>query len=346
MEPFTIAMLALQGGTMITNLVLGLKAAKDAKQINEETYRRLSSAAEAYQKEMDGLLPPGTVDPIQLEQFKAEVAKYVPEIAEMVPEKTPQQITESGSAEEQQAQKEALRQYRDLAQTGYDPIAAAQQEAALTASAAQASSARQAALREASQRGLGGTGLDVLAGLGATEQAAVGGRQAALQAQAEAGQRRLQALGSYANLAGQMRQQTTGVESQNVSIMNAFNERAARDLNKYNKYVSEMKNEADLFNLKNQQSRDEANVEMRNRQLLLNTQRQEQAAEARRSARERASTNRYQIQTGLGKMQGQMAGQNLERSYAPWAKLSSDVGEVSKMGMKQAFKNEFGDDED
>ena len=330
-----LGMLAL-GGT-VGEILTGIEAAKDANRIDEQTYYRLKSAGEEYIAEMEGLLPPGTVDPIKWEQFAAEVEKFIPEIADRVPEKTPQQITESGSAEEMQAQKEALRQYRDLSQTGYDPIAEAQQEAALTASAAQASSARQAALREASQRGLGGTGLDVLSGLGATEQAAIAGRQAALQAQSEAGQRRLQALGSYANLAGQMRQQTTGVESQNVNIMNAFNERAARDLNKYNQYVAEMKNEADLFNLKNQQARDEALVNQRNQQMVYDTERREAAERERRQARQGLAKDRYNISTGDTKTWSGKEGRKIERKYAPWQKAFGAVKNIGTAGLSNAI---------
>lgn len=338
MDPFSTAMLIMSAGTVLGEVIVGLNAAREANRINEETYQRLVSMANTYEQEMQGILPPGTVDPIMLEQFKAEVEKYAPEAAEFVPEQTPQQVTETGSAEEMQAQKEALRQYGQLAKTGYDPIAAAQQEAALSASAAQASSARQAALREAAQRGMGGTGLDVLAGLGATEQAAIGGRQAALQAQAEAGQRRLQALGQYGNLAGQMRQQTTGVEQSNVGIMNAFNERAARNLNQYNQYVSEMKNQAQQFNLQNQQRRDEQNVALRNQQQIMNVQRAEAAAEARRAARERALTTGYGIRSGLGQLQGQMRGQALEKETAMYGKAFDTLGDTAEMGLKYGSK--------
>ena len=324
-----VVLATLLMGGLAGEVITGIMAAREAGRIDEQTYQRLVAAGEEYVAEMQGLLPPGTVDPMKWEQFKAEVEKYVPEAAEFIPEKTPQQITESGSAEEQQAQKEALRQYRDLSQSGYDPIAAAQQEAALTASAAQASSARQAALREASQRGLGGTGLDVLAGLGATEQAAVGGRQAALQAQADAGQRRLQALGSYANLAGQMRQQTTGVESQNVNIMNAFNERAARDLNKYNQYVAEMKNEADLFNLKNQQARDEALVRQRNEQMVYDTERREAAERERRQARQDLARSKYEVSTGNTEFWGGKEGRKVERRYAPYQKAFGATRQIA-----------------
>ena len=341
MEPVTTTLAVLQIGSAVADVVVGLKAARDAKKINEETYQRLVNAAETYEAEMEGLLPPGTVDPMKWEQFKAEVEKFAPDIAENIPEMTPQQITESGSAEERQAQKEALRQYGELARTGYDPIAEAQQEAALAASAAQASSARQSALREAAQRGLGGTGLDVLAGLGATEQAAVSGRQAALQAQAEAGQRRLQALSQYGSMAGQMREQATGVEKGNVDIMNAFNERAARNLNQYNRYVSEMKNEADLFNLKNQQARDEQLVNQRNQQMVFDVQRQDQARENRRAARERAVTTKYGIKTGLGQLQGQMRGQELEKTTAAWGKGIDAVQNVADIGTEQFFKSKF-----
>lgn len=348
MEPVSTALLAIQGVAALGQFFTGLNAAREARRINEETYQRLQEAGQQYQAEMEGILPPGTVDPIKWEQFKAEVVKYVPEAAKYVPEATPQQMTEGATAEEQQAQKEALRQYGQLAKAGYDPIAAAQQEAALTASAAQASAARQAALREASQRGLGGTGLDVLAGMGATEQAAVGGRQAALQAQQEAGQRRLQALGAYGNLAGQMRQQGAQTEQANVNIMNAFNERMARNLNQYNQYVAEMKNKADLFNLQNQQAREEALIQQRNLQKAEDTRRLEAAAEARRAARERAATTKYGIQTGLGRLYGEKEGQALEKQTGAWGTgfktISDAVSPWATEAAKSAFKKKPGEE--
>jgi hypothetical protein len=325
---------ALMAAGDIGQMIVGIQAAKEAGRINERTAQKLIDLANTYEKELEGVLPKGTVDPITLEQFKADVEKYVPEASQYVPENTPQQVTEGGSAEEMQAQKEALRQYGQLAKTGYDPIAEAQQQAAMSASAAQASSARQAALREAAQRGMGGTGLDVLAGLGATEQQAVAGRQAALQAQAEAGQRRLQALGQYGNMAGQMRQQTTGVEQSNVGIMNAFNERAARNLNQYNQYVSEMKNQAQLTNLQNQQRRDEQNVGLRNQQLLLNVQREEAAREARRSARERNITGAYGIRSGIGKLQAQSEGQALEKQTGMYGKAFDSLSNIGEASLK------------
>jgi hypothetical protein len=334
-----MAMGALAIGSAIGQYFSGIQAAKEAGRINEETYRRFKEAGEQYYAEMEGILPPGTVDPIQWQQLKKEVERYAPDAAKYIPEAAPQQITEGATAEEQQAQKEALRQYGAMAKAGYDPIAAAQQEQALSASAAQASASRQAALREAAQRGLGGTGLDVLSGMGATEQAAVAGRQAALQAQQEAGQRRMQALGQYGTLAGQMRQQGAQTEQANVNIMNAFNERMSRNLNQYNQYVAELKNKADLFNLQNRQQREEALVQQQNQQKLMDAQRAEAAAEARRAARERAVTTRYGIQTGLAKMSNEQQAQALEKQVASEGQLYQTGGRIGEYGMQQSLKN-------
>lgn len=348
MEPMTMLAVGgiLAGGQAIGNIITGIYAARQAKKINEETFQRLMQTAQAYENEMKGLIPPGSVTPIQLDEFKRTVSDYIPEIAQHVPEATPQQVTEAGVGTERQAQKEALRQYGRMAQAGYDPIAAAQQEAALTASAAQASAARQAALREASQRGMGGTGLDVLAGMGATEQAAVGGRQAALQAQQEAGQRRLQALGAYGTLAGQMRQQGTQTEQANVNIMNAFNERMARNLNQYNQYVAELKNQAQLQNRAEQQRMAEMNVEQANRMRIMNQQRAEAAAEARRSAQERMATTRYGIQTGMAELGGKMAGQQLSRELVPWQQGLSTAGRVGETMLGAYYKQKSKDEDE
>jgi len=331
------AEVALGVGAAIGQTIVGLNAAKDAKRINEETYQRLMATARDYENEMKGLVPPGTVNPVQLQEFKRVVNDYIPEISHHVPESTPQQLTEAGVAPERQAQKEALRQYGRMAQSGYDPIAEAQQEQALTAGAAQASSARQAALREAAQRGMAGTGLDVLAGMGATEQAGVEARQAALQAQQEAGQRRMQALGSYGTLAGQMRQQGAQTEQANVGIMNAFNERMARNLNQYNQYVAELKNQAQLQNRAEQQRTSEMNIEQENRRRLMETQRFDAAQEARRAAQERMATNKYSIQTGMGELSGKMRGQELAAQTAGWGQGLNTLGKVSEEGLKAYY---------
>ena len=333
-------LLALYAGTELLKVLTGLDAAKKANRINQETYDRLKSTAQNYQAEMEGNLPPGSVTPIQLEEFKRVVSDYVPEIAKYLPEATPQQVTEAGVATERQAQKQALQQYGRMAQAGYDPIAAAQQEAALAAGAAQASSSRQAALREAAQRGMSGTGLDVLSGMGATEQAGVQGRQAALQAQAEAGQRRMTALGQYAGLAGQMRQQGTQTEQANVGIMNAFNERMARNLNQYNQYVAELKNQATLQNRAEQQRMAEMNVGLRNQQQIMNTQAAREADEARRAAKERMFGTKYGIQTGLGKLQGEMGGQALGKSTSTWGEGLSSLSKLGEKGLDSYYRSQ------
>lgn len=334
MEPISTSLLLLSAGSAIANIFVGLNAARQAKRINEETYQNLMRIAQNYEAEMQGNLPPGSVTPVELEEFKRVVNDYIPDIAEYVPEATPQQITEGGVAAEKQAQKEALQQYGRMAQAGYDPIASAQQEAALTAAASQASASRQAALREAAQRGLGGTGLDVLAGMGATEQAAVGGRQAALQAQAEAGQRRMEALSKYGSMAGQMREQGTQTEQANVNIMNAFNERMARNLNQYNQYVAELQNQAQMQNRAEQQRMAEMNVEQRNKLKMFNVQAQRDAEKERREAQERMVTTKYGIQSGLGELGGRMRGQELSSKTAGYGQALDTLGRFGQAGME------------
>lgn len=344
--PALAAAAMVYGAGEIGKVFIGLNAARQAKKINEETYQNLKRTAEAYEAEMKGLIPPGSVSEIKLEEFKQVVADYVPEIAKYVPEATPQQVTEAGVSGERQSQKQALQQYGRLAQAGYDPIAEAQQEAALTAGAAQASAARQAALREAAQRGVAGTGLETLAGLGAAEQAGLAGRQAALQAQEQAGQRRLSALGQYATLAGQMRQQGAETERANVGIMNAFNERMARNLNQYNQYVSELKNQAQMQNRAEQQRMAEMNVGLRNQQHLMNIKAQQEAQEARRSALERAATTKYGIQTGLGQLQGRMAGQELGQRTAAWGQGFNALSKLGSTGLSYLTKKDEDEDEE
>lgn len=335
------ALLAVYGAAEFTKLLVGLNAAAEAGRINRETLERLTNLADRYQQEMMGNLPPGTIDPLELEEFKTTIQKYVPEVYKFTPEKTPQQITEASVSGEKQAQKQALQQYGRLAQAGYDPIAAAQQEAALSAAASQASVARQSALREAAQRGMAGTGLESLAGMGAAEQAGMEGRQAALGAQAEAGQRRLQALGQYANLAGQMRQQGTATEQANVGIMNAFNERMARNLNQYNQYVAELQNQAQQQNRSEQLQREQMNWAIRNQQATMNWQAKQRAEAERRAALENVFETKYGIQTGLGKLGGTMDSQVLAKQTAAAGEGLGALSKISSMGMQSYFDSKF-----
>jgi hypothetical protein len=101
-----------------------------------------------------------------------------------------------------------------------------QQAQAARQAQAEASSARQSATMEGQRRGFGYSPLmQAGAGQDAMQRMALSGQQAA----ADAYGRRAGAAGQAAALGGQMFGQDTDIESQNVNIANAFNQRIAQN---------------------------------------------------------------------------------------------------------------------
>lgn len=252
----------------------GAYAAYKKGEISKEDYENRKRIAEEIQGKLKA--PPGTAVEFTPEEY-AYAQQYVPQIAQHIQEKQPQIVTESGSQFEKRMQRDALAKYSNLANTGQDNVADAQREEALFEADSRDKSRRAMILRDMANRGLSGSGMDLLGQQQSSQDAAVGARQASLDAVKQAEVRRLAALGSQANLAGQVRGQNTQVEQTNAQIMNSFNQRLANSKNLYNQQVANTNNDAQRFNIGNKQQVDMANTGLRNQANMNNITRQENA---------------------------------------------------------------------
>lgn len=180
---------------------------------------------------------------------------YAPEAAAYVQEQNPTlvQQTQAG-ATGRQAQLDALRNYRQIAE-GRDPaFQAAMQEAGIRGQQ-DAQSRMDTVLADSQRRGGFNSGMSfqaMLAGnAGSMSNAAAGQRAAAI----ESANRRMSAIGGAASVGGQIAGQELDQQARNADIINQFNERTSRNYQQYLNNKSTLANQAQLQNI---QMRDKA----------------------------------------------------------------------------------------
>ena len=281
-------------------------------------------------------LPEYQQEPLTVEETTL-LQKYIPEIPQYVSEQRPQLITESGAQRERAAQQRALEQLQQRALTGEDAQARAQQEQALFEGRATGESLRQQALRDLAQRGLAGSGAEILSGVGAAAAGERQARQEALNVAAQQDARRQEALSQMANLATTMRGQERAVETSNVDIMNAFNQRVAKSQRAQQSQAAKMRNEAQLRNIGEQQRIAEENIDRRNRAAAYNYERADEIE------RERADLANQKLKTLAGMREGAATSQAatdreagmIERT-APYRSIMEGLGTAAQVG-SQAY---------
>lgn len=192
--------------------------------------------------------PPALAQQIVIDKLKS-VGVYTPEVEEALQQdfSNVAQLAETSKALE--AQKGALAQFQQRAETGLTAEDRAAFNDARRQVAKEARGRREAVLQDFAARGRGGSGVELLAQLDASqaadEQLAAGGDRIA----SEASRRALEALSSGSNLATQMYSQ---------------DENRARAMDELNR-----------FNVTNQMARQERNVNRRNDAQRRNLEREE-----------------------------------------------------------------------
>lgn len=309
-------------GAAAVTAVAGAYSAYQQGKISKEQYKKTKQAFEDLKAKYE--LPDASVQDINLEEYNL-LKQFSPEVASFVEEERPELITESGSGQEKRLQKNALDKYAGLAETGKDPIADAQREQAMFEADQRSRSERANIIRNMAQRGLVGGGTELLGSVAAEDDARANARAASLQGVQDSERRRLQALGNMTNLASDVRNQNLKTESANRDIMNAFTQRVANARNSYNRYAAEQNNEAQKFNINQNQAMANANVDTRNRENTGNIARQEAAKEARRSASNDLAKMEYQGATGLANMAADNSRQNV-------ANITQVIGTAASQG--------------
>lgn len=249
---------------MVLPLVIGAIAVGSAiaQYLSSAEGRRLAAAERRRLEQMVQDVQNPSFDWSKLDPATYQVvAKYQPQVADFVAEQAPQ-LTKMDSADamaSRDAQREALNRLRAQSQ-GNDPLADAELADNL-AQAATANRGRNDAVREDfSRRGQAGGTSEMLAQLLGTqqsnEQAATGARQSFIEAE----KRKLQALRDSTSLAGAVRDDEFRMERGNNDLINGFNLRMATRRQGWADNAAGTMNDAQKFNVGNQQDIANRNV--------------------------------------------------------------------------------------
>jgi hypothetical protein len=295
-------------------------------EISDEQFEKTKEALRKYQDSLQA--PPGTAPKFTPEEF-ASIQQFSPQIAQHVEEKSPEMLTEAKSGAAIRAQNEGLQDLRSRVMSGKDVIADAQQEEALFNADAQAKGRREQILQSMSNRGLSGSGQDILAQLGSSQQAQVNARQQSLDAAKQAEGRRMEALGQMTNLAGNIRGQNRQTEANNADIMNSYNQRLAAGQNAHNQYAAGVNNAAQQYNIGNKTQVDQANVNQRNQANYGNQMRQFNQEQAVRDFNNDKAAKILGAETKTSQMAAEGAKQNVGNWTGVATGIASGVGQVA-----------------
>jgi len=246
MEPMT--MMAVAGGIAATTAIV--------QWYNSEQGRKASASERQQIKRMLENVQSPNFDPRQItpEQFKV-VSKYVPKAAAFVAEQAPQviQAKSEGAIAGRDATMNALNRLKNLANTGTDEESNLLQQEATNATNI-ANRGRQGAITESFQnRGAGGSGLELLAQMSNAQNANDMQAQSSRQGRMRAVQTRLQALRDSADIGSRVRGEAIDIESRNNDVWNGFNQRTSQRQQQYGEMVAGLDNDAQRFNVGNEQ---------------------------------------------------------------------------------------------
>lgn len=323
--------MAVTGALVVGGLIAAGTAAASwmasnaASELDAETRARTAKAIKKYEDNYK--LPAIDRSPLTAEEYKL-IGSYAPSIAGFIEEKTPELITERESIDEKGLQKEALQKYQDLSETGEDSLAKAQREKMFAQAAGEERRKMDQLLKAYQQQGIGGGGQELLGSLAMGQNADANRRQASLDIAAQNQQRRNEALGKMAGLAGDVRRQNTGVEESNVSAINAFNERNARNRQNYEKYVADQLNEAQRMNLQAAQANADRNTGLRNQTNWANRDRIDEIERDSVDRRNQLNRDMLNASTGQAAMAREHGQSQIGRNLAMTNQAFQSVGNL------------------
>lgn len=178
-----------------------------------------------------------------------------------------------------QAQMEALAQLQDIGQNkGLTAMDRAQLAQIQSDEATQARGAREAILQNAQMRGMGGSGMEMLAQMQNAQDAAT--RQAARDTSVAgmAQQRALQAIQSAGQMGGQIQGQDFDQQARIAAANDAINQFNTANKNQAMMQNVQANNDAQKFNLQKQLEVNKANTDIKNQQAQANAQAKQQVA--------------------------------------------------------------------
>lgn len=234
-------------------------------------YNQYAAAMQAIISKIDQNWDVPDAAPLTPQEFQL-LNQYSPQIAGFVQQQQPQLVPQNASNAGTQAQQQSLNQLGQLAQTGTDAGLNAQlQEAGMSADQRLRSN-RANALQALANRGLGSSGAtlsaDIQAGLGASEQQ----RQMALEATAQAAQRKAQAIQGLGSLGTQVAGQQQQAGEFNANTLNQYNQLMTNRRQQYNDYVAGTQNQANMYNQQQAQNVANANTGLNNQYNMYNNE--------------------------------------------------------------------------
>jgi hypothetical protein len=193
------------------------------------------------------------------------IEKFTPQIAPMVYEQNPTLIKKTENMKMgADAEKKALRRFMDIGEGDFDPVYQQRVKEARDRAQSEAQSRGASITQDFARRGIGGSGMELAAKMGASSQAMDRNAQMGMQAESQAYQNQLQALAQGASLGGQIQDRDIGLQSKNASIINDFNQRMSRRHQQWNQMRADQLNAADLRNIQEAQRIADQNTMSRN----------------------------------------------------------------------------------
>lgn len=221
----------------------------------------------------------GALDVPDIELMKLELENLV-SAGQLSPEQAQAAMAERSQMENistdprlKQAQMQALDGLQDIANNdGLTAVDRAQLERVKGEIGQQDRGQRESIIQNANARGVGGSGLELMAQLQAQQGSAQKASQMGFDVAAQAQQNKLRALEQAGQMGGQIRGQDFDQQAQVASAQDAINKFNAANKQQVNLMNTDSRNQANASNLNNAQRIADSNTESRNQQQMSNKQ--------------------------------------------------------------------------
>ena len=206
------------------------------------------------------MLPQFNMNKFTPESYEV-VGKYAPQLAPLMREADPTLVKNTAEGKEgRQAQLDALKKMKMVANGGADPLLSGALDEAANRSQIESQSREGSILQDFARRGMMGSGQELAAKLasqqGAMTESAASSRQAAI----ESYKNRLQALRDSASLGGDISRDELSQQSRNADIINSFNQRLSANAQSNANMNTGIINDGKYKNLMNEQDVANKNV--------------------------------------------------------------------------------------
>lgn len=275
------------------------------------------------------------------EQFKV-IGQYNPQAAQYIQEQNPQLLKGTAAGQEgRQSQIEALREMQKAAK-GQSPELAIRLQQAADSSQQQAQSRSQSALQDAQRRGMAGSGLSFATALQGSSDAMQQGAAQSQNAAIAAYKDKMSAIQNSGQMGRQLNQDELAMEGKNNDVLNDFNQRTSRSYQDYLSNRAAMQNQAQLYNLGQEQSAADKNVASRNDAEMFNLKNKNQLAQQGydNSRSERDYQNNLAQQKAAWSAQQKQKQNDLKRqSYQDQMQRAQGMSGISSMQNQQTTQS-------